>query len=143
MNQFELAEFLEDNMAYITKPVSGADLLSMAQNIKVQLKGSLEIEETVSRGLKTLSIKDDSIIRGQNSKGKNIVFPESLSLSLRVFKNQPAFNIDVFLRMRRHPDSLEFWITIPDPKAIEEAAFDKVIDEVKATSKLPTLKGSF
>lgn len=143
MAAIDFAEFIEDNVAYITGPVTGVDLLAMAQSMKVKLKGDLEVEETLHAGMKKLLITDESVVRGTNSDKKEMAFPEKVELSLRVFKNGLTYPIEVFLRMRKSDRGLTFWIKIPDPEAIEEAAFDQVIDQVKEATGLPTLKGSF
>ena len=143
MTQYEFAEFLEDNIEYITKPIKGADLLSMAQDIKIKLKGNIEVEETVAGGMKRLLISDESTIRGTNASKKEIKFPEKMTLNLRVFKNHSTYPIEVYLRMRRTDEGLKFWITIPDTESFEEQAFDNIIKDVKERSGLPTLKGSF
>lgn len=143
LSQMEFAEFIEDNVTYITKPISGVDLLAMAQTIKVQVKGNIEIDETLHGGIKTLSIKDDSIVRGTSSKDKQLSFPEKVTLAIRVFHNHTAYQVEVFLRYRKQDNSLVFWIKIPDPKAIEELAFNAVIADIQAATKLPTLKGSY
>ena len=98
MKPAEFAEFLEDNIAYLTTSdeLSGADLLSMAQSFKIRLKGDIEVDETLSRGLKKLVITDDSTIRGANQAGKEVSFPEMLSFDLRIFKNHSAYPIKVF-----------------------------------------------
>lgn len=143
MAAIDFAEFIEDNVAYITGPVTGIDLLAMAQSMKVKLKGDLEVEETLHAGMKKLLITDESIVKGTNSNKKEMEFPEKVELSLRVFKNGLTYPIEVFLRMRKSDRGINFWIKIPDPDAIEEAAFDQVIDQVKEATALPTLKGSF
>ncbi len=130
-------------MAYVAGPVAGLDLLAMAQSMKVKLKGDLDVEETLSRGMKRLLITDESVLKGTNSQKKEMEFPEELKLSLRVFKNGKTYPIKVYLRIRTTKDAITFWIKIPDPEAIEEEAFDQVIEEVRDVTGLPTLKGSF
>jgi uncharacterized protein YfdQ (DUF2303 family) len=141
MTPMDLAEFLEDNLAYISGPIEGADLLTMVQNLKVQLKGELNVEHTQQSGLKKYLIQDDSTMKGANRKGKELIFPEKIQLSLRVFDNHNTYPLSVFLRDRVSKESVTFWIKIPDIKGIEEQAFDNVINEVREKTELKTLKG--
>ena len=145
MSPSEFAEFLEDNIEYLAKSegLSGADLLSMAQSFKIKLKGNIEVDETLSQGMKKLVIIDDSTIRGAKQNGKEVSFPETLSFDLRIFKNHASYPIKVFLRTRHDDTSLHFFIKIPDVEGLEEEAFDRVIEAVAKETKLPTLKGSF
>lgn len=141
----DFAEFLEDNVAYISarSGMTGADLLTMAQTFKVQLKGELQVEDTLSGGLRNLVIKDDSTLKGRDSEGKQISFPEKLHFDLRLFKNHKAYPIEVYLRTRTSKESVTFMIKIPDPKGLVEEAFDKVIEDVRSATELSTIKGSF
>jgi len=144
MSPIEFAEFIEDNMAYISaKNMTAADLLTMAQTFKIKVKGEVEVNETLAGGSKKLIIIDDNVLKGVDKKGMEIKFPEKFTVKMRVFKNCDTYPIEVFLRNRTRSDSLSFFFKIPDPSGLEEAAFDKVIDQVKAKTKLPTLKGSF
>lgn len=138
----DFAEFIEDNLAYITGPVTGVELLSMAQNLKVDLKGDLQVEQTMQAGLRTLTIRDDSTLSGK-SGAKEMAFPEKLTLTLRIFKNHTPYEIEVFLRFRVTKEAVTFWIKIPDIIGIEEAAFNQVIADVAEATQLPTLKGAY
>lgn len=138
----ELAEFLEENLSYITAPVTGAELLTMCQNLKVVLKGNLDIEQSTQSGLKHLQIRDDSTLSGRSGT-KDLAFPEKLELALRIFDNSHAYPISIFLRYRATKEGVVFWFTIPDPDGIEEQAFMKIVDEVKEESGLKTLMGRF
>ncbi|ALO46604.1 YfdQ family protein [Pseudohongiella spirulinae] len=146
MSPREFAEFLEDNVAYVDSEASGmtgADLLTMAQTFKVNIKGDIEVEETLSRGLRKMVIKDDSTLRGQNKDGKELEFPEKLYFTLRIFKNHKAYPIEVYLRTRTSKEAVLFMIKIPDAEGLREEAFNKVIDDVREATGLKVLKGSF
>lgn len=146
MSPKEFAEFLEDNVAYVDgerSGMSGADVLTMAQTFKVNVKGELDVEESLSRGLRKLVIKDDSTLRGKNVAGTELEFPEKLHFNLRIFKNHNAYPIEVYLRTRTSKEAVVFLIKIPDPDGLLEEAFDRVIDDVRSRTLLPTLKGSF
>lgn len=138
----DLAEFIEENLEYFHGPVTGAELLTMAQNLKVQLKGDLQVEHTTQAGLRHLQIKDDSVLAGRVAE-KELAFPEKVTLSLRVFDQHSAYEVSVFLRYRASKDSVTFWFKIPDPDGIEEEAFDKVVEEIRDKSGLKTLKGRY
>lgn len=142
----DFAEFLEDNVAYVDSArsgMSGADVLTMAQTFKVNVKGELEVEESLSRGLRKLVIKDDSTLKGRNANGTELEFPEKLHFNLRIFKNHSAYPIEVFLRTRTTKELVVFLIKIPDAEGLIEEAFDRVIVDVASSTGLPTLKGTF
>lgn len=144
LEPIEFAEFLEDNVGCIKAGnLSGADLLTMAQNFKIKIKGDLQIDDQLHNGLRHLTINDDSTLKGANEKGKEVKFPETLTISLRFFKNCSTYPVEVFLRYRANNDSLFFFIKIPDPDGLQEEAFNQVMAEVKEATELPTLKGSF
>ena len=143
MDNLQFADFIEDNIAYITAPVTGLDLLAMSQSIKVKFKGDIEIDETLHAGIKKLLIQDESVARGMDSTKKEVVFPEQITLAIRIYHNDHAYNVNAFLRYRKAEKGLVFWIKIPDPKAVEEQAFDNIIDQVANETGLPTLKGSY
>ena len=66
MSNTDFAEFIEDHVAYIKNDkLSGADLLTMAQNMKVSFKGELAIESTLHAGLRNLTIRDDHTLKAQ------------------------------------------------------------------------------
>lgn len=142
MAPMELAEFLEENLTYIAGPVEGADLLTMAQNLKVTLKGNLDVEHSTQAGMRHLQIKDDSTLAGRSGK-KEIAFPEKVELALRIFDNHSTYPIKAFLRYRANKDGVTFWFKIPDPQGIEREAFETVVKEVRETTGLKTLKGRF
>jgi len=142
MAPMELAEFLEENLAYVAGPIIGAELLTMAQNLKVTLKGDLNIEHSTQSGLRHLQVKDDSVLTGK-SGAKELEFPERLQLNLRIFDNHSTYPIHVFLRYRAAKEGITFWLKIPDPQGIEDEAFDQVIDAVRTGTGLKTLKGRF
>ncbi len=143
-SQSVFAEFLEDHADYVIGPddYTGANLIAMAQNINISIKGNCQVEETIANGLKTLVIKDDSTATGQLN-GKQVSFPEKLQLRLRIFKGASAFDIGVHLRQRVNSGSLTFWISIPDIDAIIESAFNAVIEEVEEETGLECLKGTY
>lgn len=142
LSPIDMAEWLEDNMEYIIAPITGADLLSMAQNYKVKLKGDLTVEQSMQSGLRTLHIKDDSVLQGK-SGAKEMMFPEQIELALRIFDNHDTYPVKVYLRYRTDKESVTFFFKVPDPERLEEQAFDLVVEKVAKTTKLKTLKGRF
>ncbi len=138
----ELAEWIEDNLEWIEGPITGAKLITMAQNLKVTLKGDLTIEQTLQAGLRHFSIRDDSVVKGV-SGAKGFVFPEQVTLALRIFDNHETYPISVYLRYRTTAEKITFFFKIPDPQRLEEQAFDVVIQQVADATKLKTLKGRY
>lgn len=142
MKPTELAEWLEDNLEYIHAPVTGAELLEMAQDFKVSLKGDLQVEQSLHAGLRILQIKDDSTLSGKTGS-KDLSFPERVELALRIYENCDAYPIKVYLRYRIAKESVTFFFKIPDPARLEDQAFDVVADRVERTTGLKTLRGRF
>lgn len=142
MSPQELAELLEENLAYFVGPLEGAELLTMAQNLKVDLKGDLQINSSTQSGLRLLSIRDDSTVAGRSGE-KELAFPEKVELKLRIFDNHHAYPISVFLRYRASKEGVRFWFKIPDPDGIEEEAFTQAVDEIRDKSGLRTLHGKY
>lgn len=143
MTGLEFAEFIEDNIEYIYgNDLTGADLLSMAQSMKVSLKGNLEVDASLHSGLRKLTIKDDHVLSGR-SGSKDISFPEKLKLRLRVYRGSDTYPIEAYLRYRVTKESVTFWIKIIDAEGIQEAAFLEVINKLKALTGLPVLLGSY
>lgn len=138
----ELAEFIEENMTYFQGPIVGAELLTMVQNLKVELKGELNVENSTQSGLRNLTIRDDHVLAGK-SGDKTLSFPEVCELRLRVFDNCDAYDVKVFLRYRASKSGLVFWFKLPDPDGIEEEAFEQVVSLVAERSGLPTLHGRY
>ena len=141
-NPMKLAEFIEENLEYFQGPIAGADLLTMAQNLKVTLKGDLDVQHSTQSGLRHLQIKDDNVLSGRVAE-KELSFPERIDLKLRVYEGHTAYAVRVFLRYRVKKDNVEFWFSIPDRAGIEEAALDNIIDDIKTQSGLKVLKGRY
>ena len=137
-----LAEFIEENLEYFQGPIAGADLLTMAQNLKVTLKGNIDVQHSTQSGLRHLQIKDDSVLAGRVAE-KELSFPERVDLKLRVYEGHTAYAVSVFLRYRAKKDGVSFWFSIPDRAGIEEAALDNIIEHLKAESGLKVLKGRY
>lgn len=143
MDNTAFAEFIEDHLAYIANDdLSGSDLLSMAQNLKVELKGELAVESTLHAGLRNLVIRDDHVLQGK-SGSKDISFPEKLKLKLRIFQGGETYPIEVYVRYRASKEGVKFWIKIPDPAGIKEEAFNVTVQSVRDLTSLPVLNGSF
>ena len=137
-----LAEFIEENLEYFQGPIAGADLLTMAQNLKVTLKGDLDVQHSTQSGLRHLQIKDDSVLAGRVAE-KELSFPERVDLKLRVYAGHAAYAVSVFLRYRAKKDGVQFWFSIPDRAGVEEAALENIIDDIKTQSGLKVLKGRY
>jgi uncharacterized protein YfdQ (DUF2303 family) len=145
LSPIEFAEMIEDNLEYISAAnMTSADLLTMAQSFKVDFKGNeLQVQDTLQRGLRSLVVKDEGVARGAKADGTELEFPEMLTLKLRIFKYQAAYELKVYLRYRASKERVLFFIKITDPEGIREKAFAAVIDDVKTATKLPTVKGKY
>lgn len=143
MDSAGFAEFIEDHIAYIEgNDMTGSELLTMAQNLKVELKGELSVESTLHAGLRKLIIRDDHVLNAKCGE-KEMSFPEKLKLTLRIFRGGNAYPIEVYVRYRANKDGVKFWIKIPDASGIQEEAFNLVVEDVKAKTGLPVLLGQY
>lgn len=143
MSNVDFAEFIEDHIAYISgNDMSGSDLLTLAQNFKVEFKGELNTESTLHSGLRKLVIRDDHVVSGKCGD-KELSFPERLKLNLRVFHGGAAYPIEVYVRYRASKEGVKFWIKIPDIQGIQEEAFRIVTKNVANKTGLPVLLGKY
>lgn len=143
MTHVEFAEFIEDNIDYVSaKSLSAADLLSMAQNFRVKRKGSVECDEKLHNGLKKLIYIDDSEVKGMKDNSREVSFPPELEFKMRFFKGCGTYNIKAFLRYRVEDAGVKFFFKIPDPQGMVESAMQAVVDEVAKQIKLQILNGT-
>lgn len=145
MSAKDFAEFIEDNISYITATsstddLSASDLLTMAQTFKIAFVGEMDTEDRLQDGLRHLIIKDESKVTG-SAGGKELSFPEKITFSLRVFKNHTSFKIECWLRYRATRDKLTFLMKIPDRELTEESAFNQVILEVHKATEIKPVRG--
>jgi uncharacterized protein YfdQ (DUF2303 family) len=138
----ELAEYIEENLEYFIGPVEGAELLTMAQNLKLDLKGDLNIATSTQSGLRELIIRDDSVVKGQSGE-KTMAFPEKVELAMRIFDHDSTYKVTAYLRYRASKDGIVFWFKIVNPDDIQEGAFDKIVSLVREQTALKTLYGTF
>lgn len=142
MTPEELAEWLEENLAYVHGPLAGTKLLDMVQNLKVDLKGELSVQSTTQSGLRHLSIRDDHVLNGK-SGDKSMSFPEKIELRLRIYENCDAYAVNAFLRYRIGKEGIVFWFKVVDIPGTEEEAFDVCVDDVRNRTGLTTLHGKY
>lgn len=144
MEPLDFAEFLEDNLEYISAAnMTASDLLTLAQNFKIDFKGNLNVHATLQAGLRHLEIRDDGVPRGQGEAGTALEFPEILNLKIRIFKYQTTYELPVRLRYRTSKETVSFFIKIGDVAGIEEKAFNEIMKEVGAATDLPICKGAY
>jgi len=140
MEPLELAEFIEDNLEYFVGPVTGAELLTMAQDLKVNIRGKINNSGTTQKGVTTLLIENNSEVSGGPKK---VEFPAEVELSLRIFKNHTTFKVRSRLRYRFTEEGIKFHFALYDTEQTEEDAFNLVIDEVREATGLKTVRGSY
>lgn len=140
LEPLELAEFLEDNLEYFIGPVNGAELLTMAQDLKVTIKGKMANKGTTQKGVTTLLVENNSELAGGPKK---LAFPENVELSLRIFKNHAHYKIQSRLRYRFTDEGVKFFFSLYDTSQIEESAFNVVVNDVKDATGLKTVRGSY
>lgn len=149
MKPKQFAEFIEDNIDYLSAKdskgelMSSSDLFTMAQTFKINVRGEVEVDESLHQGLKKLHITNDTTLRGNSAQGNDLSFPEELSVIMRYFRNGSTYATKVFLRYRADSDGLVFFIKIPDPQGIEEDALNAFAEKVEKETNLKVLKGSF
>ena len=153
MSAMQFAEFLEDNIDYISAtvtkgeesvPITGADLLSMAQQFKIRLKnGQNDVHETLKEGVRKIQIVDESETSGVKGDGVELPFPDQLCVNMRIFHNHTAYAINVWLRYRKDDGTLFFLIKIPDVAGIQEKAFEQLYSDVREKLGMRMAKGEY
>lgn len=144
MKPKEFAEFIEDNINYLSaEGMSAADLITLSENFRINVKGDVEVEDTLHAGMRKLVIKDDSTISSNTPDGRVLTIPPELKVKMRFFKNGTTYDTKVFLRYRISQGSLYFYIKIPDPEGIEEEALNAFSEKVAEKTELKVLKGTF
>ena len=130
MDQYDLVDFLWENVDHIDGPIKGVDLLA---NLEFNMRLD-EIIGQMERGRSGFYYPDIN----EHPDKKEI--PKKISLKIPVIKNQTTYkHVDVFLKIIRKNQESLFFIKIANLESIEDEEFDHVISEIRSQSKIPVL----
>jgi uncharacterized protein YfdQ (DUF2303 family) len=120
MSQLAFAEFLEDNLPDITVP-NGTDLMALV----------LAFEQTRNASFRSVQrLKDGSVdfawVDEADKYGNSIKMPDKITLSIPVFENDGAVDIDARLKYRVKDGSLTLRYELVRPHKVLESEFREV-----------------
>lgn len=135
MGQLAFAEFLQDNLPDVTQP-EGAALLEMALRFEASQSGSFVAAQRMQDGSHDLQWKSD------NNASGTVRLPEYITLSIPVFENEAASEINARLRYRVKDGTLAIWIELVRPHKVLEAAFRATWARIQGETEAKILLGS-
>lgn len=135
--QHQFAQFIEDNLPDISKPV-GADMLEISR--------SLEAKKNVNF-LSTTRLRDGTVdflfeekIEATAQKGK-LHIPEIFEILIPVFSGGDIVFISARLRYRLESGKLFIWYELVRPHKVLEEAFQKVRKQIENGLNVKALMG--
>jgi uncharacterized protein YfdQ (DUF2303 family) len=138
LSQIDFAYFVEDMLHTIASP-DGADLLEMAQDLKVHR--NVAFKQNVRMTNNTVDLQYEETDETTTSKGKFNV-PETLMIVVPVYMNREAIQIEVKLRYRADKgEPLKFALVIVGIERIELAEFQKMTGEIAEATDCPLYLG--
>lgn len=133
--QAVFAQHLEENLADITHP-DGADLLELAQSFEASQSVQFRSAARLKDGARQFTYVET--IDARAGKEGTITVPDSFTLSIAPFEGADPAEITARLRYRLSGGQLVIGYELHQPKDVERAAFDVVLDKIgKATSIAP------
>ncbi|WP_438391125.1 DUF2303 family protein [Caballeronia sp. DA-9] len=136
LTQLELAELIEDNLPDIKSP-DGSTMLSVALNFEASKEGNFVSASRLQDGSTTFVWKEDV-----NATGNKIAMPSQITLSIPVFENGQAYEIDARIKYRVNNGVLKIWYELVRPHKILEAAFRAVWAQIEEQTGTKILLGS-
>lgn len=136
ISQQDFAYFVEEMLHTICSP-DGADLLEMAQTLKVIRGVTFSQNVRIKDGTADIQYKEDDTTHGNSGI---VSVPDEIMIVCPVFLNRPQQTIKAKLRYRIAPDNpLSFRIDILNRTLIELEAFKVMCDEVAEKTTCPVL----
>lgn len=126
--------FIENHLDDIVGDFKGLHILQMCKSLRVRTTGEIDVTETeAENGIRSISFGSSVTVSARDPASDQLIpFPESIDVSLRVFKNEEAFTFHPRLRWEVEGDQVTFCLDLIDPAIVEEEAFNKVIDDFKS-----------
>jgi uncharacterized protein YfdQ (DUF2303 family) len=132
--QTVFAQHIEENMADIVDP-PGADLLELAQSFEATTSAQFKSAARLKDGARQLVYAET--IDARAGREGQIVIPEGFTLKLAPFEGADEVSVLARLRYRISGGRLAIGYQLHQPKDIERAAFDSVVEKVGGATKVP------
>lgn len=134
LSQLEFAHFIEEMMHTIAEP-DGADLLEMAQDLKINRNIVFKQNKRLATG--EMDIEYVTNDEAKTVKQGRVGVPEELKLSTAIFMMRPAEAVTVKLRYELSPgEPLKFKFDILNIRIIELDSFNKICQEIRVKTEL-------
>jgi len=138
MKQVEFAQFIEDNLPDVIRPVS-AEFLEIARSLEAKKNVTFASSVRLDNGQSELSYEED--IKGTSSKGR-LEIPQSFTILIPVFINDTPITIDARLRYRINDGVLVIWYDLHRPHIVLQDAFTRVVSEIETQTGVTALLGA-
>lgn len=134
IDQEKFAYFIEEMLPVIAEP-DGADLLTMAQTLKVNRGVVFKTNRTLKDGTVDIEFSE----KDQTSSAGHVGVPDHIAIYCPIFLMRPAERVEAKLRYRVDKgEPLRFRIDILNRKMIELDAFEQMRREVEAATEVAT-----
>ncbi len=137
--QSAFGEFLEDNLPDILEP-DAAELLESARNLTLHKDVSFESRAKVADGSIRFAY-EEVVSQGKRENG-TIDVPERLKLSIPLFENGAAIDIEVRLRYKLEDGKLYFTVILDQAESALETAFAEILAQIEKGTGLKPYLGS-
>ena len=129
MTQVEFARFIEDNLPDISDP-DGATVLEVSKHLDAKKSVDFVSAIRLSDGATQFGYAEE--VQASTKKGTMEV-PEAFTLAIPVFQYGDLYEVIARLRYRIKEGKLELWFDLLNPTRVRDAAFEKIMDQVKET----------
>lgn len=129
MAQSEFAEHIQDGLTEISVP-SAADMLEIAQTFQAHTSAEFKSGNRLANGQVQLVYTED--IAGTAGGAGQLQIPERIELELSPFYGSAPIVVAAWFRYRLVRDKLTLSYKLDRPHEVERAAFDTVVDQVRA-----------
>lgn len=139
--QVAFAEFLEDNLPYITDPLA-ADLLEMVQDVQATVQASFKSGYKISNGARQFQWTEQV---DSTTKGGTLEVPTTFALRLPVWRGATTSEeMTARLRVRPGAAGLQLGYKLDRPTEVIDGAFEAVVEQVVAHvgDNRPVLRGT-
>lgn len=134
LSQTDFAYFVEEMLHTIGEP-NGADLLDMAENLKINRGVAFQSGKRLSNG--TMNIKYTEVDEAK-SNGGDVTVPEDITIVSPIYMLRKAISIKAKLRYRMEKGQpLVFIVDILNREVIEFEDFKLMADEVAKATECP------
>lgn len=139
MTQVDFAEFIEDNMADITKP-EPAEMLEIARDLSAHIEVNFGSSTRLATGQTRLRY-EETVKAGVPSAG-DIDVPEDFWIRIPVFYGEESVIIRARLRFRITQSKLSFHYKLNRPAEVISQAFETAVKEMNTELSTEILMGS-